>query len=307
MSSTMCLLSLSISIFITTPLGATPVQQKEEETILAGLGSAEWETRYKTLERVESMPATDLKPKVRDALIHLLETEAHRRKALVEKKISFQEYLPPGAQASTFADYYQALIDVVAGLHDERALPMLVDYISQPSSFDVELANYGTRVLDLVLARLEASTQDEVQAAMADVLAKMLIKNREDTLEPELPKDDLERIKKSLRPVLSSPNWWTRLDGAFALAQAGDKSDRDRLLSAFSDLLERPRERQFVLQKFLLLPDAEFVPLPQVKRIAETDDFKVDLTNPYARKKYTTQYPIRQLAREVLEKFSKKE
>ncbi len=59
-----------------------------------------------------------------------------------------------------------------------------------------------------------------------------------------------------------------------------------------------------MLRRLDKLGDLRFVPLQKVKELAETDDFRVDLKDPILRERYTSEYPIRQLASEVLKRFS---
>jgi hypothetical protein len=287
------------------------VEEESQQVFVKGLQSPDWKTRYETMERLKSVEPTKIGPELRDALIRLLKTEAARRQNLIEGKITFDEYRPPGAEARAFADYYQALIDKVSALHDERALPILVNYVSQSGAEgNRQLASYGPRVLNQVLDRLENSRDDMVRGAMADILSHMLIQNRKHEIKPGLSEEDLKRISESLRPVLSTPNAWTQLDVAFALALAEDRSEAERIRDVFVSFLDGkvPVQRLAALKKMRGIEDPRFVPLSKVRELAQNDDFHVDLTeNPALRATFGSEYPVRQLAREVVEKFSKKQ
>jgi hypothetical protein len=100
----------------------------------------------------------------------------------------------------------------------------------------------------------------------------------------------------------------TRFHAAFALALLPDRSEASRVKDIFLDRLSDPSPgaRLATLRKVRELEDSSFVPLDKVKELAESDNFQVDLRDPTLRARYLTQYPIRRLASQVLERFSKK-
>jgi hypothetical protein len=296
-----------LTIHMTTHANA---ETADQQSLMASLQSSNWQVRYKALEHLHGTSPAEIPLPVREELIRLLAAEGQRRRETVEGKISQEQYLPPGANPREFADYYQALVDVVWNLHDPRALPWLVDYANMSGSeSNGELAAYGIAVLDLVLKRMEQTSDAQVQGAMADILAHMLIQNRNHKLKPGLSEGEVEQIEGSLRPVLSSPNIRTQLDAAFALAVIPDHQQAEAIKAVFLGFLNDPSPggRLSMLRRLERLEDAKFVPLEKVKELATRDDFRVNFKNAALRTKYTSEYPIRQLAREVLEKFSKKD
>jgi len=304
-----CGLFLSMLILPVAGASEARAQEDTQQAVLKDLQSPDWHIRYDALERLKSISPNELEPRLRDKLIQLLAAEARRRKDRVDGKITLEEYLPPGASPMAFADYYQSLIDVTTSLHDERALPMLIDYVSQDGTeTNDQLAAYGRLILKPVFARLAESRNELVQGAMADILAHVLIKDREHQLTHELSDGDRASIQTALRPLLASSNMSTRFHAAFALALLPDRSEASRVKDIFLDRLSDPSPgaRLATLRKVRELEDSSFVPLDKVKELAESDNFQVDLRDPTLRARYLTQYPIRRLASQVLERFSKK-
>jgi hypothetical protein len=195
----------------------------------------------------------------------------------------------------------------VLNLHEKRALPALVAAASEPlTEFNAQLASYGTFVLKPALARLKGSTDSGIQSAMADILAHIIVENRDHKLTPQLSMEDLQSIRGALGPLLLTSNRRTRFYVAFALALVPDYAEADKIKKIFTDHLgdNQPGARLAALQKMCELRDGRFVPLAKVKELAEKDEFRIEKKTPDGNT--YVEYPVRSLAYRVLEKFSKK-
>jgi hypothetical protein len=287
-------------------LSMPPPLTRTQTEIINRLASKDWKVRDEAVREARSFKPEELEPALRDALIELLESETQRVWDRFTGKVAPETFPEIGGEG--FAEYYSALVGTVLNLHEENALPALVAAASSHGTqYIAQLGAFGRPALKPVFARLLDAPNELVKGAMADILAQMLIQNREHKLKAPLTEEDLADIRESLQPVLSSSNNHTQLDAAFALALIPDYQQADAIKGVFQACLDDPSPggRLSMLRRLDRLADAKFVPFGKVKEMADRDDFKVDLTNPYARKQYNTEYPIRQLAREVLEKFSK--
>lgn len=278
---------------------------EEQQSFITGLDSSDWQIRYQTIERLKSIPPGNIEPTIKDKLIQLLEFETRRVWDKFEGRVPAGSYPDIGGEG--FAEYYAALVGLVLNLHEQRALPALVGAASEPlTEFNSKLASYGTLVLKPVLARLHGTSDGGVQSAMADIVAQVLIKNRDGQLKPGLSAGDLENIRMSLSALLASPNRRTQFYVAYALALVPDSPEAHRIQEIFLLCLndKTPGSRIMTLEKIGSLKEARFVPLAKLKELAEHDEFHVDLKNPALRARYKSEYPIRSLAVEVLQKLS---
>ncbi len=215
-----------------------------------------------------------------------------------------------------WSEYYAALLGIVVGLHEEQALPLLVDSAdSTMSHLNTTIAAYGAAALPFVLDRLkELSTLTvkmpgysgppiQSQMALADILAQMILLDQNHKLDPPLTANNYEEILQGLHPLLLSPSSYVQFYAAITLALGVDSRDANTIRKIFAQQLASPSpgERIITLQKLSEISDPAFIPLAKVKDLAENDPFfgqPLPGLNPLFRGP-----AVRRLAKRVLQKF----
>ncbi|GEM_PF-5406265 len=305
-------------------LSAKPWLPQQEDGYLAlqrlalsDLQSPKWEVRYKGVNMLLKIPAPHWSVPVREQILRAYASELGR----INRN---SQGLLPKSQAKMmanegYAEYLGYLGSLVMEVGGDRALKLLIESPSQPmADSNRQLAAYGARVLPLVLQRLSQlrtfrinapgyhGADVESQMAMADILAQMIKLDEQHKLHPSLTPSDCTRITEALRPLLGSKNDYVRLDAALGLIQTHDNGDAAAIRSIFLHFLSAriPGERSEALDKIASsVDDPRFVPLPKVRELAASDLYHYKQgtlgTGPVV-------YPVRDAARKVLNKFSKR-
>jgi hypothetical protein len=301
-----------------------PPSAPDQRQALRLLSSRGWQSRYRGVQMLEPVPATELVPAARKKVIDLLGSETKdlweqlEGKAPVPKHPGLTEEQYQEGTGEAVAEYYAALLGLVLKLHDPSALPVLVAADPQPSEVDLEIARYGRKALGPVLANLDRLSRIkflmdhtpeppfENQMAMADTLTQTIKFDEQSKLHPPLTPSDYTRIRAALRRLLESRNDYVRLYASLGLARAHDEREAPVIQQVFAGFLSSslPGKRSDGLDKIASgVDDPRFVPMAKVRELAASD--------PHHYKQGTlgtgpVVYPVRDAARKVLNKFSKR-
>ena len=201
---------------------------------LDGMKSTAWAERSKAVDEAAALLASgkslasDLDD-LRLGLIQLLATENKERKpasdaagqSLANQRTADEtedETALSGTWSEDRSEYYAGLIGTVAGLADERAIPVLLAAASTGGMAIRGVARFGKKALDPVLDQVKS--QDSYLASGAVfVLAKML------EFRTVRDPDSHLRIKNSLRWALSSPDGGVRDVAVFAIEYLDDREE----------------------------------------------------------------------------------
>jgi hypothetical protein len=303
-------------------LGAASTRAPDQGRALKLLSSHQWSERDQGIQKLRSTPPNQLLPQVKTRLIDLLRAETERIWLRLEGKIPQPKH--PGlteeqyeeGDGEGFAEYYADLLGAVLRLRDPRSLPVVIQAAAQPSSVDLDIAQYGPRVIQLVSSNLQYLEQfrspgslsrgvaHQSQQAMADILTDIMKLDQQKKLKPPLTPSDYAEIRQMLRPLMASHDDYVRLYAARGLIQLGDYEDVAPIRGTLLHFLRSsiPGDRSAGLDWIISNIDKPaLVPLSKVKELAESDPY-------YYREGVLGHgpvvYPVRQRAQKVLKKFS---
>ncbi len=293
-----CLLLLLPLGFATTLATAPPSPTQPQSQALQGLANTRWEIRSRAVAQLATIPPDSIGPDARRALINLLQSET----AALWNKLEGTDpeaYPPQGEAGEPWAEYYASILGTVAKLHDPSAVPALVDAAAEPDPrLDKEIASQGASAIAEVRRRLDSlssidirlpgftGVEYEAEQALMDILAQLVALNRTKKLAQPLSRPDLAAIQQSARPFLRSKSPWVATRAARTLAVVAAPSDEEAVRETFAGLLKDPdhNRREIALSAMRGITDSRFVPVNELKRVAERDSFQ--LAGP------TADYPV---------------
>ncbi len=128
-------------------------------------------------------------------------------------------------------DYYSRLISVVAGMHDERAIPALLEAAGIGGIATRAIAGFGTKALDATLAQIGSKDPDDATGALHVVGDMLEFRTVSDA-------ESLVKIKKALHSALSSPEYRVRENVMFTIEYLQDK-DRGEFVPILQEIAVR--------------------------------------------------------------------
>jgi len=126
------------------------------------------------------------------------------------------------------SEYYASLIDFVAGLNDERAIPALLGAASTGGMATRAVARFGKKALDPTLAQVKSPDSHLASGALFVILEMLKMRTVSDP-------DSHLRIKNSLRSALASPEYRVRED---AMTPIEYLDDREEFVPMLQDIAE---------------------------------------------------------------------
>ena len=135
---------------------------------------------------------------------------------LIRENYLFIEDKNPPSYDEWDTDHYAQLIDVVAELDDDRAIPALVGAMTAGAMASGALLKYGDKALKSVLGQLK--NQNELVRAEALELSIKLLGKRNDPI-------SRARIRELIRSSLTDPGSTVRSSAVQAIECLGDRND----------------------------------------------------------------------------------
>jgi len=154
--------------------------------------------------------------KLRLGIINLLVLENVRSRATDHSDIPEPDADAGSGEARS--DYYATLIETVADLGDERAIPALLSAAGSGGFATRGVARFGTRAIDLVVRQVRGPDLRLAADALwviRDMLAFHTVKDRE----------SLARLKETLRFAVASPDSHVRKCALYAIEYLGDREE----------------------------------------------------------------------------------
>jgi HEAT repeat protein len=154
---------------------------------------------------------------IKTALIRLLKTE---------NDTFLSAAVPPGTYTETEMEYYEHVVEAVASLHDERAMPGLVKAAKTGSIASNAVLGFGDRALPAILAVLNGGA-DALSKATALNLGVTILRN-------EGTADSNARIAKLIRDSLADKDWQVRVAAVMLVECRPDRETYVPLLETLS-------------------------------------------------------------------------
>jgi hypothetical protein len=272
-----CFLSIMLSNKLApAQIKVEPDLEKKIEENYLKLQSSDLMERYWAGYFFSQLKKEELPQKVMDRAIELFMKEIERIKIfneLIKKPGRIEEKVPKELleiNSEEFHQYYGYLCHIVGESGDLRVLPLLVDYhLDSPV-----LINFGELAVEPVINVLKTADNPTRRISAILVLRDFLKDKKEGYVASG---EAREKIKKAMIEAVSDKDMWTRSAVVFAL---GDSGDRD------------------------------FIPI--LEKVAQSDPYQVE-RNPIPGvdkdvppKKKVIAYPVREDAKEALEKLKGK-